>query len=175
MDWLTQLNNAYGVESSIGTLENAISQGLLTESAGTLIDTGLSDAIMANPAYTDLGLDALFTTTADDALIQAGTVAASGGANIAAESIGAITLGTVGQAFIAVGAGIGLGVLGAHFIQKYAMPMFAGVPLTNSEIISKLSNGEAYVRAESYGFIYNTSEFFNIRVIHLPQGTILYI
>ena len=57
MDWLTQLNNAYGVESSIGTLENAISQGLLTESAGTLVDTGLSDAIMANSAYTDLGLD----------------------------------------------------------------------------------------------------------------------
>ena len=150
MEWLNQLNTAYGIESSIGTLENAISQGLLTESAGTLIDTGLSDAIMANSAYTDLGLDALFSTTADDALIQAGTVAASGGANIAAESIGAVTLGTVGQAFVAVGAGIGLGVLANHVIERFGKYITQGRYINSNTIINDfVSDGEGYQFCDS--------------------------
>ena len=149
MEWLNQLNTAYGVESSIGTLENAINQGLLTESAGTLIDTGLSDAIMANSAYTDLGLDALFSTTADDAIIQAGTVAASGGANIAAESIGAVTLGTVGQAFVAVGAGIGLGVLANHVIERFGKYISQGKYINKDSVIDDfVSDGQSYQYAE---------------------------
>lgn len=142
MDWLSQLNSAYGVESTIGTMEDAIASGLLSESGGALIDTGLSDAIMANSAYTDLGLDTLFSTTADDVAIQAGTVVASGGANLAAEGIGAVTLGTVGQAVIAVGAGIGLGVLANHVIEKYGKLMFNGQEITTSELaLNNLPDG----------------------------------
>ena len=145
MDWLNQLNTAYGVESSIGTLENAISQGLLTESAGTLIDTGLSDAIMESSAYTDLGLDALFSTTASDSAIQAGTIVASGGANIATESISTLTLGTVGQAFVAVGAGIGLGVLANHFINQFGKPMTNAAPINlDDATMDRLIAGGSY-------------------------------
>lgn len=165
MDWLSQLNSAYGIESAIGTMEDAIANGLLTESGGALIDTGLSDAIMANSAYTDLGLDTLFTTTADDIAIDAGTVVATGGANLAAEGIGAVTLGTVGQAVIAVGAGIALGVLANHFIEKYAKPMFSGTPLTEEDIISGLADGErvAWVEISSDDrtyTVYDGSVFF---------------
>ena len=49
--WINQINASYGVESSIGTIEDMISNGLLTETANGLVDTGLSQAIQNESAY----------------------------------------------------------------------------------------------------------------------------
>lgn len=114
--WLNQLNNAYGVESSIGTIEDCITNGLLTETANGLVDTGLSNAISSIPEYTDLGLDDLFTTVATDT----GVSVASGAANIANSAINVGTLGTIGAFAGAASIGVGLGVLINHVRQKLA-------------------------------------------------------
>ena len=77
-NYLNTLNTSYGY-----TIESAISQGLLTETASGLVDSGLSTAIEGASAYAELGLGDIFTTTATDA----GVIAASGGVNIANTAI----------------------------------------------------------------------------------------
>lgn len=108
--WLNQLNSAYGVTSTIGTIEDCITNGLLTETSNGLVDSGLSNAISSIPEYTDLGLDELFTTVATDA----GVTAASGATNIANTAINVGTFGTIGAFAGAASIGVGLGVLINH-------------------------------------------------------------
>lgn len=125
MEWLNQLNAAYGVESSIGTIEQCITDGLLTETAEGLIDTGLSAAIEAAPEYTSLGLSDLFTTTAADA----GVTAASGGVNLATTAINVGTAGTIGAFAGAAAVGVGVGVLinkAYNFLNRW---IAAGMPI----------------------------------------------
>lgn len=108
--WLNSLNSAYGVSSTIGTIEDCITNGLLTETANGLVDSGLSNAISSLPEYTSLGLDQMFQTVATDA----GVAAASGAANLAGTAINVGTLGTIGAFAGAAAVGVGLGVLINH-------------------------------------------------------------
>ena len=50
-NYLNTLNTGYGY-----TIESAISEGLLTETASGLVDSGLSTAIEGATAYSELGL-----------------------------------------------------------------------------------------------------------------------
>lgn len=135
--YIDAINTSYGVESSIGTVQDMITNGLLTESGGTLVDTGLSQAIESASAYTELGLDDLFSTTAADA----GVIAASGGTNLAKTAINCGTVGTIGAFAGAAAIGVGLGVLVnkvSDYIKgfvKYGFPMSAD---TISDILNNI-------------------------------------
>lgn len=137
--FIDTLNTSYGVSSNIGSLQNAINSGLLTESGGTLIDTGLSSAIESAPAYDALNLDSVFTTYADD-----GLNIASGGQNLAGTAINVGTVGTIGAFAGATTVGVGLGVLISkvneyvgNFV-KYGFPM---TPSTIQEIQNSVPEG----------------------------------
>lgn len=137
--FLNTLNTSYGVTSEIGTLQNALNNGLLTESGGTLIDTGLSSAIESAPAYDALNLESIFTTYADD-----GLNIASGGQNLAGTAINVGTVGTIGAFAGAATIGVGLGVLMAkvndyigNFV-KYGFPM---TPSTIQQIQNDIPQG----------------------------------
>lgn len=151
--YIDLINSSYGVESSIGTIEDMISSGLLTESGNTLIDTGLSTAIESQPAYTELGLADLFTTTADD--VAGGVLAGSGGVNLANTAINCGTVGTIGAFAGAATIGVGLGVLInkvgnyiGNFV-KYGLPMSA---TTRREIANNIPEGydKCYYTSRSY-------------------------
>lgn len=129
--YLTALNTSYGY-----TIETAISEGLLTESAGTLVDTGLSSAIESASAYTDLGLSEIFTTTAADA----GVVAGSGAVNIANTAINVGTAGTIGAFAGAVAVGVGAGVLINHLRETIGNYIKYGFPMSNNRFNSIVSN-----------------------------------
>lgn len=109
-NYLAALNSSYGY-----TIETAISEGLLTETASGLVDTGLSSAIEGASAYTELGLADIFTTTVDDV----GVVAASGAVNIANTAISVGTLGTIGAFAGAAAVGVGAGILINHLANHF--------------------------------------------------------
>lgn len=119
--WVGSLNSAYGY-----TIETAISEGLLTESAGGLIDTGLSSSIASSAEYSSLGLGELFTTTAADG---AAVLPASGAVNIANTAIHVGTAGTIGAFAGAVAVGAGVGVLINHVRDRLGRWIKAGCPL----------------------------------------------
>lgn len=134
--WLNQLNNAYGVESSIGTIEDMISNGLLTESGGSLIDTGLSQAIQNESAWNDLGLDDIFSTTVNDS----GVLAGSGAVNLANQAINLGTGGTIGAFAGAAVIGVGIGVLANHVRDYVSTIVKFGFPLSLKEKQNILNN-----------------------------------
>lgn len=119
--WVSGLNSAYGY-----TIETAISEGLLTESAGGLIDTGLSSSIASSAEYTSLGLSDIFTTTAADG---ASVIPASGAVNIANTAIHVGKAGTIGAFAGAVAVGIGVGVLINHVRDRLGRWIKAGFPM----------------------------------------------
>lgn len=134
--YLTALNTSYGY-----TIETAISEGLLTESAGTLVDTGLSSAIESASAYTDLGLSEIFTTTAADA----GVVAGSGAVNIANTAIHVGTAGTIGAFAGAVAVGVGAGVLLNNFLNWAGDSIRAGISYFNTpRYLAELGDGASF-------------------------------
>lgn len=142
--WLTQLNTAYGVESSIGTIGDAINSGLLTEVNGVLTDTGLSQAIAAESAYTDLGLAEIFTTTASDVGVAAG----SGAANLASTAIEVGTVGTIGVFAGAVLAGVGAGIIANKVVNWAGNAIRAGVSYFQTpQIIADMGPGATYLEA----------------------------
>lgn len=134
--WINQINQAYGVESSIGTIENMINNGLLTESGGQLIDTGLSQAIQNQSAWNDLGLDDLFTTTVNDS----GVLAGSGAVNLANQAINLGTGGTIGAFAGAAVIGVGIGVLANHVREYVSTIVKFGFPLSLKAKQSILNN-----------------------------------
>lgn len=141
--WLNQLNTAYGAASTIGTIEDCMSNGLLTQTASGLVDTGLSNAIASTPEYTSLGLDTMFETTVSDV----GVSAASGAVNIANTAINVGTLGTIGAFAGAATVGVGVGVLINHVREKLSNYIKYGLPLTANEFLSQeliYANGGLY-------------------------------
>lgn len=149
-EWLTSLNAAYGAESTIGTIEQCISNGLLTETAEGLVDTGLSAAIEAAPEYVELGLSEMFTTTAADG---AGIIAGSGAVNLANTAIHVGTAGTIGAFAGAAAVGVGVGVLAnkvynyvSNYV-KYGFPMSKSIKDT---IISNIPQGFSKVYFSIY-------------------------
>ena len=135
--WVNSLNNAFGVESSIGTIDDMITNGLLTESGGTLIDTGLSQAIEATAEYTSLGIDDIFTTLSTDA----GVVANSGAVNLANQAINLGTSGTIGAFAGAVAVGVGVGVLVNHLREKFTNFIKYGFPMDADEYLTQSVSG----------------------------------
>lgn len=145
--WLAQLNNAYGVESSIGTIADCIESGLLTQTAEGLVDSGLSQAIASESAYTSLGLSDIFTTTVDDA----GVIAGSGAVNLANSAINVGTVGTVGAYAGAVAVGVGVGVLIDHARQALLNFIRSGAKMDlNYNEIKNCPEGK-HVVISSYG------------------------
>ena len=124
-NFINAINSSYGVESSIGTIEDMITNGLLTESGGTLIDTGLSQAIQNEPVWTDYALNEIFETTINDS----GVLAGSGAVNLANQAINLGAGGTIGAFAGAAVIGVGVGVLANHVreyitnLVKYGLPM----------------------------------------------------
>lgn len=153
--WLNALNSSYGY-----TIETAISEGLLTESAGTLIDTGLSSAIESASAYTDLGLGDIFTTT----LADEGVIVGTGGVNIANTAIHAGTAGTIGAFAGAAVIGVGVGVLANHIREKITNFVKYGLPMSKDTI-----NGIANNMPEGYNKVY-----YSIRKYGSNEYTIFY-
>lgn len=185
--WLTKLNNAYGVESPIGTIQDCINQGLLTQSGNTLIDTGLSSAIEASSAYTDLGLSDIFTTSVDDI----GVVAASGGTNLANTAIHCGTLGTVGAFAGAVGVGIGAGILINHVREKFGKYITSQASLnTVNTIMDNITTKDSLYFVDVYGkymifpnsvgrtigyyYTYNDNKFINLSINKKDNSENLY-
>lgn len=156
-NYLNTLNTSYGY-----TIESAISQGLLTETASGLVDSGLSTAIEGASAYAELGLGDIFTTTATDA----GVIAASGGVNIANTAINVGTGGTIGAFAGAVAIGVGAGVLINHLREtignyiKYGFPMDAN---TRNTIINNIPAGysKVYYGIRESGNVYSSFYFVN--------------
>lgn len=134
--WINTLNSSYGY-----TIETAISEGLLTESAGTLIDTGLSSAIENASAYTELGLGDIFTTTIADG---AEVIPASGAVNIANTAIHTGVLGTIGAFAGAAVIGVGVGVLANHVRDWFTRWIQAGCPLDYPINDKELPSGFEY-------------------------------
>lgn len=122
--WLNTLNNSYSI-----TIEESISQGLLTETAEGLVDSGLANYISNASAYSELGLSDIFTTTATDV----GVTAATGAVNIANTAINVGTLGTIGAFAGAVGIGAGIGVLINHVREKWSDYIKTGAEITEFE------------------------------------------
>lgn len=145
--WVNTLNASYGY-----TIETAISEGLLTETASGLIDTGLASSIESATAYSELGLSEIFTTTVADV----GVTAASGGVNIATTAINVGTAGTIGAFAGAVGIGVGVGILINHVREKYGPYIRTGLGLDASTraknfIATTGSNGRIFGIEYSYG------------------------
>lgn len=165
--WVNSLNNAFGVESSIGTIDDMITNGLLTESGGTLIDTGLSQAIEATAEYTSLGIDDIFTTLSTDA----GVVANSGAVNLANQAIHLGTAGTIGAFAGAVAVGVGVGVLVNHLREKFTNFIKYGFPMNANEYLTQNVSGyNGYVYfIQTYDSRLNR---YRIRKIILQSGRI---
>lgn len=123
--WLNTLNNSYSI-----TIEESISQGLLTETAEGLVDSGLANYISNASAYTDLGLSDIFTTTANDV----GVTVATGAVNIANTAINVGTVGTIGAFAGAVGIGVGAGVLINHLKNTFGNVIKYGLPMNETKI-----------------------------------------
>ena len=141
-NFLNSINNAYGVESSIGTIENMIDTGLLSESGGQLIDTGLSQAIQSESAWTEWGLNEIFETTIADE----GVIANTGAVNLANQAINLGTAGTIGAFAGAVAVGVGVGILANHVQQKYINPIRLGLYMDTINPAFDLSNYSSYMR-----------------------------
>lgn len=145
--YVDALNTSYGY-----TIESAINDGLLTQTSEGLIDSGLSSSIASSSAYTDLGLEQIFTTTAEDA----GVIAGSGAVNITNTAINVGTVGTIGAFAGAVGVGVGVGVLINHvrgYITnyiKYGLPMSKEV---REGIINNIPSGydKVYYGVRQFG------------------------
>lgn len=151
--YLTALNTSYGY-----TIETAISEGLLTESAGTLVDTGLSSAIESASAYTDLGLSEIFTTTVEDA----GVIAGSGAVNIANTAIHVGTAGTIGAFAGAVAVGVGAGVLINHLREYIGDIIRYGFPMSQNTFQTILNNIPSGYSKVYYGVRSNNSLLTNV-------------
>ena len=134
--WLNQLNNAYGVESTLatatgtdGTLGAMYEAGLFSvDSAGHFVDQGLGNAIRNVPEYSSLGVDQFLTTTNADLELGAWQ-AADAATNIGEAASAGITLGTIGQAVGAVSMGVHLGVLANKVINWVGDQMAVGQPV----------------------------------------------
>lgn len=154
--WLNTLNNSYSI-----TIEESISQGLLTETAEGLVDSGLANYISNASAYTDLGLSDIFTTTATDV----GVTAATGAVNIANTAINVGTVGTIGAFAGAAAVGVGIGVLINNVREKFTSLIKYGLPLSTEEIKDMSNNlpagyGNCYYSIRRNGGTYYTSMFF---------------
>lgn len=135
--WLNQINASYGIESSIGTIGDCIENGLLTETGGQLIDTGLSEAIANQTAYSLI--DDIFTTTA----VDEGVAIATGATNLANTAIHVGTLGTIGAFAGAATIGVGIGILANHIINKVKDYVKARTPITTpQEVLNEMASGE---------------------------------
>lgn len=132
--WINQINASYGVESSIGTIEDMITNGLLTETAEGLIDTGLSQAIQNAPAYSLV--DDIFTTVATDVGVNQATAAV----NLANTAINCGTLGTIGAFAGAAAVGVGVGVLINHVREWITDKVKNSIPMTTpDEVMTNLN------------------------------------
>lgn len=156
-NYLNALNTSYGY-----TIESAITEGLLTETASGLVDSGLSAAIEGASTYSELGLSDIFTTTAADV----GVTAASGGVNIANTAINVGTAGTIGAFAGAAAVGVGAGVLINHLREtignyiKYGFPMDEN---TRNTIINNIPSGysKVYYGVWQYRNVYSDFYFVN--------------
>ena len=153
-NFINAINSSYGVESSIGTIEDMISNGLLTESGGSLIDTGLSQAIQNESVWTDYGLNEIFQTTINDS----GVVAGSGAVNLANQAINLGTGGTIGAFAGATAIGVGVGVLANHVREYVSNLVKYGFPMdfkTKQNLLNNIPSGygKAYYVIREYGGI----------------------
>ena len=162
-EWLNQLNTAYGAASSIGTIEDCIRNGLLTETSSGLVDTGLSNAIASASEYTSLGINELFETTVSDL----GVSPASGAVNLANTAINVGTAGTIGAYAGAATVGVGVGVLinkAYNFLKRWVA---AGMPINYKQPPAAVRpegyENLAFVNYKHFGVM--TQEFFSYIII----------
>lgn len=165
-NFINAINNAYGAESSIGTIENMINNGLLTESGGSLIDTGLSQAIQNESVWSDYGLNEIFETTINDAGVMSG----SGAVNLANQAINLGTGGTIGAFAGAAVIGVGVGVLANHVREYVSNLVKYGFPMSFKAKQNLLNNipsgyGKAFYLVRTFG----GREYTHIQ--YVPSGT----
>lgn len=144
--WLNQLNNAYGVESTLatatgtdGTIGAMYEAGLFSvDSAGHFVDNGLADAIRNVPEYSSMGISDVFATTSTDMELGAWQIA-DGATNIGEAASSGIKAGTIGQAVGALSMGVHLGVLANKFCEKFGSEMRYGLLLNQNVNTSNLN------------------------------------
>lgn len=127
-EWIDELYHSFG--GGAGFYINDLYQnGLLTlDEAGHYVSSGLDEALQNQQAWSNLGLDQLFSVTAEEAAVGGG-VAATGAGTIAGAIGGVATTGVLPLAIGVTGAywgGISLGTLIAHQIGLYGKPILYG-------------------------------------------------
>ena len=158
-NFINAINSSYGAESTIGTIEDMISNGLLTESGGTLIDTGLSQAIQNESVWTDYALNEIFQTTVNDS----GVLAGSGAVNLANQAINLGTGGTIGAFAGAAVVGVGVGVLANHVREYISNLVKYGFPMSFKKKQSLINNiPSGYDRAYYVVRQYDNDEFLDL-------------
>ena len=156
-DWINTLYNSYG--SSFGTIEELAQEGYLV-----LNDAGmwepvqeLGQMIEQAPAYSSLSLNEMFNISAEEAAAGGGFAAASGGSILAGSLGGVASTGVVpllGGVTAAYWGGIALGTLIAHAVGLYDDNIEHGVPLTLSDMLSYVPQGNGCV---CYSFYRNST------------------
>lgn len=154
--YLNKLNNAYGVESQFGTIEDMVANGLLVDENGTLNDAGLEAAIQNVPEYEELFLGDMFSVAEGAAV---GVAAGSGAHNIMTAAINCGTLGTIGAFAGAASIGVGLGVLLGNVTTKLANYIKNGRPLTTQQFLNSIMGPndrlyKCYVRTDNNNALY---------------------
>lgn len=137
--WLNQLNQSYGVNSTLasatgtdGTIGSMYEAGLFDiADDGTFIDNGLMAAIESQPAYTNCDIGSYMGTWND-----AGTTVVTEASENIGNSISAgAVFGTVCQVVGAVSMGVKLGVLANNIINKVGDKMAAQKYIDNNSSV----------------------------------------
>ena len=156
-DWINTLYDSLG--SNLGTIQSFAENGyLVTNPDGTWYATqALEQAIENAPAYQSLGLDEIFNVSAQEAAAGGGLAASTGAATLAGAtgavgSVGILPL--LGGVTAAYWGGIGIGTIVAHLIGLYGDNIEHGIPISLSEMLNDVPQGNG---CTCYSFYRNST------------------
>lgn len=137
-NYLNQLNQSYGVNSTLatatgtdGTIGAMMDAGLFSiADDGTFIDNGLLSAIEAQPAYTNCNVDSIMGTWNVDHTVVETAASENIGASIGAGAV----IGTISQVGGAFMIGFNLGNLAVNIAEQYGLKMATQTALNGTTL-----------------------------------------